>query len=82
MKGISQTIKESYTLNRDIERYLESWAKQAQNPREMNDFLETVINGLRAGLNYRTDPEYIDNMSKKYNEASELLKDFIELNSK
>ena len=48
----------------------------------MNDFLEAVINGLRTGLNYRTDPEYIDNMSKKYNEASELLKDFIELNSK
>ena len=48
----------------------------------MNDFLEAVINGLRTGLNHRTDPEYIDNMSKKYNEASELLKDFIELNSK
>ena len=82
MKGLAQSIKESSTQNREIERYLESWSKQAQTPKEMVDFLEAVVNGLRNGLAYRVDPQYIDKMGKKYNEASEHLKDFVELNSK
>ena len=74
---LNQGLNESRTGTRQIAAYLESWTKQPDDQREMQELLDAIVNGLKAGLDYREDPKYLDDMEDKYKKATDVLKTFV-----
>ena len=77
MKDIKEFLNESRTGAKQIAAYLESWVKGPADQREMSDVLDAVVEGLKAGLAYRDDPEYLDDLDDKYKKATDVLKTFV-----
>ena len=74
---LSQSLNESRTDTKQIAAYLESWVKGVSDQREMYNVLGAITEGLKAGLDYREDPEYLDDMDDKYKKATDVLKTFV-----
>ncbi len=74
---LNQSLNESFAGARQITAYLESWTKQPDDQREMQEILDAIVKGLKVGLAYREDPEYIDRMDSKYKKATDALKTFV-----
>jgi len=77
MKDIKEFLNESRTDTKQIAAYLESWVKGVSDQREMYNVLGAITEGLKAGLDYREDPEYLDDMDDKYKKATDVLKTFV-----
>ena len=77
MKDIKEFLNESRTNAKEIAAYLESWVKSPADQREMYNVLGAVVEGLKAGLAYREDPEYVDEMDEKYKKATDVLNTFV-----
>ena len=71
-------LNESRTPNRDIENYVKSWLKQPSNPVEMRGVLSAIVNGMKGAYAYREDEGYMDQNTREYNRATDILDDFIE----
>ena len=71
-------LNESRTPNRDIENYVKSWLKQPSNPVEMRGVLSAIVNGMKDAYAYRADEGYMDQNTREYNRATDILDDFIE----
>lgn len=71
-------LNESRTPNRDIENYVKSWLKWPSNSREMYEVLGAIVNGMKGAYAYREDEGYMDQNTKEYNIASDVLKTFID----
>ena len=74
---LSQSLNESRTDTKQIAAYLESWVKGVADQRDMYNVLGAVVEGLKTGLAYREDPEYIDDVDDKYKKATDVLKTFV-----
>ncbi len=74
---LNQSLNESRTDTKQIAAYLESWVKGVPDQREMYNVLGAIVEGLKAGLVYREDPEYLDDMDDKYKKATDALKTFV-----
>ena len=71
-------LNESRTPNRDIENYVKSWLKWPSNPVEMRGVLNAIVNGMKGAYAYREDEGYMDQNTREYNRATDILDDFIE----
>ena len=71
-------LNESRTPNSDIEHYVKSWLKWPSNSREMYEVLGAIVNGMKGAYAYREDEGYMDQNTKEYNKASDVLKIFID----
>ena len=71
-------LNESRTPNRDIENYVKSWLKWPNNPVEMRGVLSAIVNGMKGAYAYREDEGYMDQNTREYNRATDILDDFIE----
>ena len=75
---INSELNESRTPNRDIENYIKSWLKWPSNPVEMRGVLNAIVNGMKGAYAYREDEGYMDQNTREYNRATDILDDFIE----
>ena len=75
---VNSELNESRTPNRDIENYVKSWLKWPSNPVEMRGVLSAIVNGMKDAYAYREDEGYMDQNTREYNRASDILEDFIE----
>ena len=75
---VNSELNESRTPNRDIENYVKSWLKWPSNPVEMRGVLSAIVNGMKGSYAYREDEGYMDQNTREYNRATDILDDFIE----
>ena len=75
---INSELNESRTPNRDIENYIKSWLKWPSNPVVMRGVLSAIVNGMKGAYAYREDEGYMDQNTREYNRATDILDDFIE----
>ena len=75
---VNSELNESRTPNRDIENYVKSWLKWPSNPVEMRGVLSAIVNGMKGAYAYREDEGYMDQNTREYNRATDILDDFIE----
>ena len=75
---VNSELNESRTSNRDIENYIKSWIKWPSDSKEMYEVLNAILNGMKGAYAYREDEGYMDQNTKEYNEASNVLEIFIE----
>lgn len=71
-------LNESRTPNREIENYVKSWLKWPSDSREMFEVIGAIVNGMKGAYAYREDEAYMDQNTKEYNIASDVLKTFID----
>jgi len=71
-------LNESRTPNREIENYVNSWLKWPSDSREMYEVIGAIVSGMKGALDYRTDESYMDQNTKEYNKASNVLERFID----
>lgn len=72
-------LNESRTSNREIENYIKSWLKQPINSREMFEVIGAIVNGMKGAYAYREDEAYMDQNTRHYTIASNILKEVIDL---
>ena len=72
-------LNESRTPNRDIEKYVKSWLKWPSTPEEMYEVLDAIVNGMKGAYAYREDEGYMDQNTRHYTIASNILKEVIDL---
>lgn len=60
----SLNIQESRIRPTDIEHYISSWMYEPLNKKEMKDYLDAIVKGIRRAIDdrnhYQTDPKAID----------------------
>ena len=71
-------LNESRTPNREIENYVKSWLKWPSDSREMYEVIGAIVRGMKGAYAYREDEGYMDQNTKEYNIASDVLKTFID----
>ena len=71
-------LNESRTPNREIENYVKSWLKWPSDSREMYEVIGAIVSGMKGAYAYREDEAYMDQNTKEYNIASDVLKTFID----
>ena len=70
---VNSELNESRTSNRDIENYIKSWIKWPSDSKEMYEVLNAILNGMKG-----EDEGYMDQNTREYNRATDILDDFIE----
>ena len=70
MKDLKQHIAEDLNIQEsrirptDIENYISSWMYEPLNKKEMKDYLDAIVKGMRRAIDdrnrYQTDPKAMD----------------------
>lgn len=76
---VNSELNESRTPNSNIEHYVKSWLKWPSDSREMYEVIGAIVNGIKGAYAYREDEGYMDQNTKDYNIASDILKEVIDL---
>ena len=74
MKSLADSINESRTREKEITAYVESWIKGVSDEKEAYGLAGAIVQGIKNGISYREDPDYIDSMDDKYKKATEVFK--------